>query len=95
MEAKQQTGVDAASGGILVKSGSLTFNEATDGSGPNPIPGTYTYYAEGRNTTSGCISAARTAITLTIRAVPVISPTAYPSSAVCSGTCIVECRCLW
>ena len=47
---------DAASGGTLVKTGSLTFNEATDGSGPNPTPGTYTYYAGGRNTTSGCVS---------------------------------------
>jgi hypothetical protein len=75
---------DAASGGTLVKTGSLTFNEATDGSGPNPLPGTYTYYAEGRNTTSGCISATRVAVTLTIRAVPVISPTATPNTA-CSG----------
>ncbi|MFN8316688.1 MAG: T9SS type A sorting domain-containing protein [Chitinophagales bacterium] len=75
---------DAASGGTLVKTGSLTFNEATDGSGPNPLPGTYTYYAEGRNTTSGCISPTRVAVTLTIRAVPVISPTATPNTA-CSG----------
>ncbi len=75
---------DAASGGTLVKTGSLTFNEATDGSGPNPLPGTYTYYAEGRNTTSGCISATRVAVTLTIRSVPVISLTATPMT-VCAN----------
>ncbi|MBL7800497.1 MAG: hypothetical protein JNL95_07200, partial [Chitinophagales bacterium] len=75
---------DAASGGTLVKTGSLTFNEAIDGSGPNPIPGTYTYYAEGRNTTTNCLSTSRVAVTLTIRAVPVISPTATPNTS-CAG----------
>ncbi|MBL7801535.1 MAG: hypothetical protein JNL95_12520, partial [Chitinophagales bacterium] len=79
---------DAASGGTLVKTGSLTFNEAIDGSGPNPIPGTYTYYAEGRNTTTNCPSTSRVAVTLTIRAVPVISPTATPNTA-CSGDAVI------
>jgi hypothetical protein len=75
---------DAASGGTLKKTGSLTFNEATDGSGPNPTPGTYTYYAEGRNTTSGCVSSTRRAVTLTIREVPSISPSATPNTS-CAG----------
>ncbi len=75
---------DASSGGTLIKSGSLNINEAADVSGPNPTPGTYTYYAQGRNTTSGCTSSSRTSVTLTIRAVPIIAPSATPSTA-CSG----------
>jgi hypothetical protein len=75
---------DAASGGSLVLGNSLTFNEATDGSGPNPLPNTYTYYLEARNTTSNCKSATRTPITLTVYAVPVIAPSASPSTS-CSG----------
>ena len=79
---------DAASGGTLVKTGSLIFNEVVDGSGLNPLPGTYTYYVGGRNTTTNCPSTSRVAVTLTIRAVPVISPTATPNTA-CSGDAVV------
>ncbi|MFN8316686.1 MAG: hypothetical protein U0T32_09595 [Chitinophagales bacterium] len=81
---------DAASGGSLVKSSSTFFNEAIDGTGPNPIPGTYTYYAEGRNTTSGCVSSTRTAITLTIRSVPVISPTATPMTVCANDNVLLD-----
>jgi hypothetical protein len=76
----------ASSGGSSIKTG-LSFNEAVDGSGPNPTPGTYTYYVEARNTTSGCVSATRTGISLVVRSVPVVSPT--PASvAVCSGDAV-------
>jgi hypothetical protein len=81
---------DASSGGSLVKSFSTFFNEAIDGTGPNPIPGTYTYYAEGRNTTSGCVSSTRTAITLTIRSVPIISPTATPMTVCANDNVLLD-----
>jgi hypothetical protein len=72
---------DASTGGTLVYSGSpFTTGETTTG--------TYTYYAEGRNTTSGCTSSSRTIISLTINDVPTISPTATPSAAICSGTSV-------
>lgn len=79
---------DAPTGGTLILPNSLTYNEVVNGYGPNPPAGTYTLYAEGRNTTTNCPSPSRTAVTLTVRAVPVISPTATPNTA-CSGDAVV------
>jgi gliding motility-associated-like protein/uncharacterized repeat protein (TIGR01451 family) len=50
----------AASGGTLLEAGTLSFTPTSAG----------TYYAEARNTTSGCTSEARTAVVLTINPTP-------------------------
>ena len=47
--------------------------------------GTITYYAAARNTSSGCESAARTAVTLTITSVPVATATAGGALSFCQG----------
>jgi hypothetical protein len=47
---------DAASGGTLLSSGATTYTIPS-------LSATTTYYAEARNTTTGCISATRTAVT--------------------------------
>ncbi|WP_264521971.1 MBG domain-containing protein [Flavobacterium sp. N1994] len=55
---------DAATGGTLLASGTLTY-------APTGInAGTYTAYAQARNTTTGCTSAVRTSATLTINKAP-------------------------
>jgi hypothetical protein len=51
---------DAPTGGNLLSSGSLTYTP------PAVNVGTYTVYAQARNTTTGCVSLARTSATLTI-----------------------------
>lgn len=50
----------AASGGTLLVSGALSYTPVAAG----------TYYAEARNTLSGCVSSSRTAVTLTINPLP-------------------------
>ncbi len=52
---------DAPSGGVILKSSSLSFTPSAAG----------TYYALARNTTSGCVSSSRTGITVTMNAQPV------------------------
>jgi hypothetical protein len=55
---------DAPTGGTLLAQGSTTFN-------PSPTAaGTYIYYVETRSTANGCPSNSRTAISLTINALP-------------------------
>jgi hypothetical protein len=66
---------DAASGGTLLQSGSSTYSTSTAG----------TYYAESRNTTSGCLSTSRTAVSLTINPNPVLSFSSTPATCI-SGT---------
>ncbi|MBF4472653.1 hypothetical protein, partial [Flavobacterium sp. HJJ] len=73
------------SGGTALVSGTTTY-------APTGInAGIYTVYAEARNTTTGCVSASRSAVTLTITpkaltiTAPVIASKAYDGSAV-SGT---------
>jgi hypothetical protein len=54
----------AATGGSVLAGGTGTSSFATG----QTSQGTYTYYAESRNTISGCVSATRTPVTLTIYA---------------------------
>lgn len=60
----------ASTGGTAILTGSNSYT-------PVAINvGNYTYYAEARNTTTGCISNSRTAVTLTIiKATPTVTPT--------------------
>ncbi|WP_143774438.1 Ig-like domain-containing protein, partial [Niastella vici] len=70
---------DAASGGNLVGTGT-TFTTPS-------ISATTTYYAQARNTSTGCVSATRTAATATINALPTV--TVSPASAAfCSGNSV-------
>lgn len=68
---------DAASGGTLLSSGSLSFTTPT-------ISITTTYYAASRNSTTGCSSATRTAVTASLVPAPSITLDAF--SPICSGT---------
>jgi hypothetical protein len=54
---------DSASGGSTLATGVGSFTTPT-------LSATTTYYAESRDTTTGCISVARTAVTATVRVVP-------------------------
>ncbi|MBL7828440.1 MAG: gliding motility-associated C-terminal domain-containing protein [Saprospiraceae bacterium] len=65
-------------GGTPVFTGSASFTP------PGVLaPGTYTFYAEARDPGSGCISASRTAVTLTVNGIPTISQPLNQS--VCNG----------
>ena len=64
----------AASGGAPLTTGTLSFS--------TPVIGTTTlYYAESRNTTTGCIAASRTGVTAAINLSP--SAPSVPGNAVC------------
>ncbi|MFE7085740.1 immunoglobulin domain-containing protein, partial [Sphingobacterium spiritivorum] len=66
----------AASGGtVLTTANSYTISNPTT---------TITYYVEGYNATTGCISASRTAVTLTVNPLPA-APT-IPNVTTCAGT---------
>ncbi len=66
---------DAATGGNLLLSNSTTYS---------PSAGTATYYAEARESATGCVSS-RTAISVTENINPVIELT-VPSSSICPGS---------
>jgi large repetitive protein len=71
---------NSASGGTILKSSSLSYTPSSAG----------TYYALARNTTTGCVSSTRTAIILTMFALPV--PTLVssdPDNSFCAGTSII------
>ena len=53
----------ASSGGTALSSGSTSYTTPS-------LNATTTYYAQARNSTTGCVSATRTAITVTINALP-------------------------
>lgn len=65
------------------------YNAATGGtvvaSPTQSTVGSVTYYAASRNTSSGCESAVRTAVVLTIASVPVASATAGGAVSFCQG----------
>ncbi|QQT36066.1 hypothetical protein U0038_14870 [Sphingobacterium spiritivorum] len=66
----------AASGGtVLTTANSYTISNPTT---------TTTYYVEGYNATTGCISASRTAVTLTVNPLP--AAPAIPNVTTCAGT---------
>ncbi len=66
---------DAQLDGNLLKSGSKTFKPQ--------IAVTFTYYAEARDTASGCLSSSRTPVTLTVKPSPTAD--AGSSASVCPG----------
>jgi hypothetical protein len=68
----------AASGGTLLQSGSTTYI----------VSSAITVYAEARNTTSGCVSATRTAVVATINPVPTATISAVGSTSVCPGNTV-------
>lgn len=71
---------DMASGGVLLRSASLTYTPSEAG----------TYYAMARNTTTNCVSTTRTPVTVTVYSLPV--PTISSSDAdniFCAGTSVV------
>lgn len=69
----------ASTGGTLVGTGtSCTVSGGR-------TAGTYTYYAESRNTTTGCVSATRKAVTVNVNAVPA-APTVTTPVAACTNT---------
>ena len=68
----------ASTGGTALASGSTSFMTPS-------ISTTTTYYAEARNSTSGCLSAARAAVVATVNAVPA-SPTAGNAARCGTGT---------
>ena len=70
---------DAASGGTLLLSGNVNYTTPS-------IATTTTYYAESRNTTSGCVSTTRTAVTATVNNIPAISVQPTTPAATCTGT---------
>ena len=65
----------AASGGAALASGTTSYTPS------DTAPGGYTYYAEARNTTDGCVSSTRTPVVLTINA----NPTLTLVGTTCSG----------
>ena len=67
----------AASGGTALLAGNTSYTTPS-------ISTTTIYYAEARNTTSGCLSSTRTAVTATVNPVPVPSLTG-PMTA-CAGS---------
>ncbi len=71
---------NASTGGTLLQSSSNSYTT------PSSISVTTIYYAQARNTTTGCISAARTEVTVTVNAVP--DPPAGVDNSRC-GTGIV------
>jgi hypothetical protein len=73
---------DAATGGNLLSQGTTTFTTPV-------ISTTTTYYVAARNTSTGCVSATRTAVVATINAIPTISSTTGASVCV-SGTVTLQ-----
>jgi len=70
----------ASTGGSVLSDGSGTTTFTTPG-----ISTTTTYYAEARNTTTGCISATRSAVSATVNTIPSL-PTGTNSSRCGTGT---------
>ena len=72
---------NAASGGTLLLSGNNSYTPS--------ISTSTTYYAQAHNNTTGCLSAARTAVGATINAIPV-NPTGVNSSRIDAGTVTIS-----
>ncbi|MGJ1198800.1 immunoglobulin domain-containing protein, partial [Sphingobacterium spiritivorum] len=66
-----------------VASGGTALTTANSYTITNPTT-TTTYYVEGYNATTGCISASRTAVTLTVNPLP--AAPAIPNTTICAGT---------
>jgi hypothetical protein len=74
----------AASGGTLLLSGNTSFTTPT-------ISTTTLYYAEARNTTTGCVSVSRTLVTATVNpvVVPSVSIASNSGTNICAGTSVI------
>ena len=71
-----------ATGGTLLESGSTSYTTPS-------ISSTTTYYAEARNTTTGCVSSTRTAVTATVNTLLTASVSISASATtICSGTSV-------
>ncbi len=68
----------AATGGTLLLSGSITFVTPS-------ISATTIYYAQARNSTTGCLSSTRTPVTATVNANP-LTPSGTPAGRCGAGT---------
>lgn len=66
---------DAPSNGTNVKSNANTFTPAVNN------PGTYTYYAQSKLVSTGCVSISRLPVTLTILPLPTLSVVSPPTCA--------------
>jgi subtilisin-like proprotein convertase family protein len=73
----------AASGGTALASGSTSFTTPS-------ISVTTTYYAEVRNTTSGCVSTTRTAVVATVNTVPAAATGATGASRCGTGSVTIS-----
>jgi hypothetical protein len=72
---------NAAASGSIVSGGTATNSFTTPS-----ISTTTTYFAQARNTTTGCVSATRTAVTATINAFPVVAAITGTTSVCISST---------
>ncbi len=72
----------SASGGTLLLSGVASYSSPS-------ISVSTTYYAESRNTTTGCVSVTRTAVTATVNTVPTLPPGTAGSSCG-TGTVVIS-----
>jgi hypothetical protein len=74
----------AATGGTALSTGSTAFTTPS-------IASTTIYYAEARNTTTGCVSAARTAVNATVNSILVVGVSISSNAtnnSICKGTAI-------
>ncbi|MCG7858897.1 hypothetical protein MD537_18110, partial [Flavihumibacter sediminis] len=71
---------DAATGGTLVGNSASGVNFTTPS-----INGTTTFYAESRNTTTGCVSSSRLAVTVTVNNLPNVQISPSNPAPFCSG----------
>ena len=74
----------ATTGGSLLGTGTPFETVGTSVLPSTSTPGTYTFYAEGTN--GSCVSATRTAVTVTVNALPTVN--AGADQAVCAGTAV-------
>ena len=72
-----------STGGAALASATTTFTPTG-----TLTHGTYTYYAEARNTTTNCVSNARTPVTLTVGQIPTPPSVTTPQIANCPATTI-------
>ncbi|MCX6296819.1 MAG: GEVED domain-containing protein [Bacteroidetes bacterium] len=79
------TWFDASTGGTSLGTGSTLETVGTSVLPTTATPGTYNFYAEG--VYSGCTSPARTLVTVTVNALPVVTASSS-AAAVCSGTAV-------
>lgn len=79
----------AASGGSILTTGLPSPAQGTTSFTTPSISSTASYYAQARNSTTGCVSPTRTTVIATINSLPAISISASPANAItCQGSSI-------